>query len=71
MTSGEPPQDEETEGVPQSPISGFRLPERDHLAGLQDAVLFVPEGMDAGDALNVNVWTVNATTMRLIIMRRC
>jgi hypothetical protein len=74
MTSGEPPEEpdgEETEGTPRSAIAGYRLPERDNLAGLKDAVLFVPDGMDASEALNVQVWSVNATTMGLIIARRC
>jgi len=87
MTNGEPPEEpdgEETEGIEQPSIPGFRLPERPPPppppppgppepppAGEPQAVLFVPEGMDVDDPLNLRVWTVNGTTMRLIIARRC
>ena len=72
MTSGEPPEDQETEGIPQPDIPGVRLPARGtHPEDIQEAVLFVPEDADESDPLNVKVWTVNAQTMRLIIMRRC
>ena len=72
MTSSEPPEDQETEGVEQPPIPGYRLPDRGtHTGPLKEAVLFVPEGHDEGDPLDVKVWSVNPTTMGLIIMRRC
>ena len=42
MTSTEPPEEEFPPGTELKPIPGYRLPERDNLAGLKDAVLFVP-----------------------------
>jgi len=71
MTSTESPEEEFPPGTEQKPILGYRLPERDNLAGLKDAVLFVPDGMDASEALAVKVWSLNATQMDLTIMRRC
>lgn len=72
MTSTEPPDDQETEGIPQPPITGYRLPARTGAPVEEgDAVLFIPEGRDEGDPLDVAVWTVNEKTMELILRRRC
>jgi hypothetical protein len=68
----EPPDGEEEEGSDLGRISGSELPrEMDEVRGDENAVLFVPEGTDPSDVLNVKVVGVNPTTMRLIIMRRC
>jgi hypothetical protein len=72
MTSTEPPEGEETAGIAQPPIPGFQLPPREGEPVEQgDAVLFIPEGYTEGDSLDVAVWTLNAKTMGLVIMRRC
>jgi hypothetical protein len=71
MTRTEPPEEEFPPGTELKPIPGYRLPERDNLAGLKDAVLFVPDGMDPSEALAVQVWSLNATQMHLTISRRC
>jgi hypothetical protein len=68
----EPPDGEEQEGTDLGRISGSQLPpELEEVRGDEGAVLFVPEGTDPSDVLNVRVVGVNPTAMRLIIMRRC
>ena len=87
MTNGEPPDEpdgEETEGIERHRFQAFDCPKaappppppppgppEPPPAGEPQAVLFVPEGMDVDDPLNLRVWTVNGTTMRVIIARRC
>jgi hypothetical protein len=69
-----PPEDQdlpERPGEEQSPLPGVRLPEQEDLTGLREANLFVPEDMAPGEALNVRVWKIDATTMQAQAMRRC
>ena len=88
MTNGEPPEEpdgEETEGIEQPSIPGFRLPETPHhhhhlhLQAHRNLLrqanrkpsCSCPKAWTWTTALNLRVWTVNGTTMRLIIARRC
>jgi hypothetical protein len=75
MTSGEPPDPpdgEEEPGTDLGRISGSEVPtELDQVMGDEDAVLFIPDGLDPSQELNVKVVGVNPTTMGLIIARRC
>jgi hypothetical protein len=72
MTSTEPPDGEEEPGDDLGRISGSAVPtDLDVVMGDENAVLFIPQGIDQSEALNVKVVGVNPTTMGLIIMRRC
>jgi hypothetical protein len=66
-----PPDDEENPGEEQSPIQGFRLPQAEDVEGLKEANLFVPDDVEPGEALNIRVWKIDATTMEWQTRRRC
>jgi hypothetical protein len=70
MTSDEPPDGEENPGEETSPIPGFRLPQAEDVER-REANLFVPDNMTPGEALNIRVWRIDATTMEWQTRRRC
>jgi hypothetical protein len=67
----EPPDGEEEEGRDLGTADSISVPELAEVTGDPEAVLFVPDGMDPTEVLNVRVVGVNPLTMRLIIARRC
>ena len=71
MTSKEPPEGDETEGIEQNPIAGSMPAKLPAEKAPREAHLFVPEGSEPGDPLHIRVWTLNETTMNIQAMRRC
>lgn len=64
------PEDEPGEDLGRIPDS--RIPdELVEVSGDENAVLFIPEGTDPSEALNVRVVSVDRLKMEAIIARRC